>query len=50
MASAGGSKSKMPTNKKSAEEIVAGFNMLRTEQRQIVSKIMELENDLTEHK
>lgn len=36
--------------KKSQEEILQGFNILRTEQRQIASKIFELENDLNEHK
>lgn len=37
-------------SKKSPEETIAGFNILRTEQRQIASKIFELENDLNEHK
>ncbi len=36
--------------KKSPEELIAGFNVLRQEQRQIASKIFELENDLNEHK
>jgi len=36
--------------KKSAEETIAGFNALRTEQRQVASKIFELENDLNEHR
>lgn len=36
--------------RKSAEELVAGFNLLRGEQRQIAAKIYELESDLTEHK
>ncbi|ODM94930.1 Prefoldin subunit 2 [Orchesella cincta] len=44
---AGGSSGK---SKKSPEETIAGFNVLRTEQRQIASKIFELENDLNEHK
>jgi len=36
--------------KRSAEETIAVFNALRNEQRQIASKIFELENDLNEHK
>lgn len=40
------SKKKGP--RKSAEELVAGFNVLRGEQRQIASKIYELEGDLSE--
>ncbi|CAG5054718.1 unnamed protein product [Parnassius apollo] len=35
---------------KSAEEIFAGFQNLRTEQRQLANKISELEMDLNEHK
>jgi len=42
------SKKKGP--RKSAEELVAGFNVLRGEQRQIASKIYELEGDLSEHR
>jgi len=36
--------------KKSQEELLAGFNALRTEQRQIANKIYEIENEYTEHK
>ena len=32
--------------KKSPEEIIAGFNALRNDQRQIASKLYELDNDL----
>ncbi|CAK1585795.1 unnamed protein product [Parnassius mnemosyne] len=35
---------------KSAEEIFAGFQNLRSEQRQLANKISELEMDLNEHK
>ncbi|VVC91070.1 prefoldin subunit 2 [Leptidea sinapis] len=35
---------------KSSEEIFAGFQTLRTEQRQLANKITELEMDLNEHK
>ena len=35
---------------KSNEEIVQGFQKLRAEQRQLVSKLSELEMDLNEHK
>merc|ERR1719211_325040 len=35
---------------KSQEEIVAGFNAMRNEQRQIASKTNELQQDLNEHK
>lgn len=35
---------------KSSEEIFAGFQTLRTEQRQLANKISELEMDLNEHK
>ena len=34
----------------SQEQIVAGFNQLRQEQRQLDNKIVELEGDVTEHK
>lgn len=34
----------------SQEQIVAGFNQLRQEQRQLANKIVELEGDVTEHK
>jgi len=34
----------------SQEQIIAGFNQLRQEQRQLANKIVELETDLTEHK
>ena len=37
-------------SRKSPEELIAGFNLLRGEQRQIAGKIYELEGDLTEHK
>lgn len=36
--------------KKSSEEVFAGFQNLRTEQRQLANKISELEMDLNEHK
>ena len=35
---------------KSNEEIVQGFQKLRSEQRQLVNKLSELEQDLNEHK
>ena len=35
---------------KSNEEIVQGFQRLRNEQRQLASKLSELEMDLNEHK
>ena len=35
---------------KSQEEIVAGFNAMRNEQRQIASKTNELQQDINEHK
>ncbi|CAG9787579.1 unnamed protein product [Diatraea saccharalis] len=35
---------------KSSEEIFAGFQTLRSEQRQLANKISELEMDLNEHK
>lgn len=35
---------------KSNEEIFAGFQTLRAEQRQLANKISELEMDLNEHK
>ncbi len=35
---------------KSNEEIIQGFQRLRTEQRQLASKLSELEMDLNEHK
>jgi len=45
------SESKKPKiMKKSPEEAVAGFNALRNEQRQIASKIYELDSDLSEHR
>lgn len=36
--------------KKSSEEVFAEFQTLRAEQRQLASKISELEMDLNEHK
>ena len=39
----------MKDNKKSQEEIVARFNQMRNEQRQIASKTNELQQDLNEH-
>jgi len=36
--------------KVSPEEVVAGFNGLRNEQRQIANKIYELDSDLNEHR
>lgn len=35
---------------KSNEEVVQTFQRLRTEQRQLVNKLSELEMDLNEHK
>lgn len=35
---------------KSNEEIVQGFQRLRSEQRQLANKLSELEMDLNEHK
>jgi hypothetical protein len=35
---------------KSNEEVIQGFQRLRTEQRQLASKLSELEMDLNEHK
>nr|CAG4638878.1 EOG090X0L97 [Cyclestheria hislopi] len=35
---------------KSGEDIIQGFQKLRTEQRQLASKLSELEMDLNEHK
>lgn len=44
-------KSSTKTGKaKSSEEIFAGFQTLRNEQRQLANKISELEMDLNEHK
>jgi len=34
----------------SNEQIIAGFNELRSEQRQVANKVAELEADLSEHK
>ena len=36
--------------KKSQEEIVAHFNKLRQEQRNLATKLSELQMDLNEHK
>lgn len=41
---------KTSENKKTPEEAVAGHNLLRLEQRQIATKIFELESDLAEHR
>lgn len=49
MASKTGSKNVLNKPKPSQEQIVGGFNQLRQEQRQLASKIMELESDVTEH-
>lgn len=35
---------------KSSEEVFAGFQALRAEQRQLANKISEIEMDLNEHK
>ena len=35
---------------KSNEEIIQGFQRLRTEQRQLANKLSEVEMDLNEHK
>lgn len=41
----------LPKNaSKSNEEIIQGFQRLRTEQRQLANKLSELEMDLNEHK
>ena len=37
-------------SKKSQEEIIAQFNKLRGEQRQLATKLSELQSDLNEHK
>ena len=37
-------------DKKTQEEIIAGFQALRAEQRSIAAKINELQQDLNEHK
>lgn len=37
-------------DKKGQEEIVAGFQSLRNEQRSVAAKINELQQDLNEHK
>ena len=39
----------MKDTKKSQEEIVARFNQMRNEQRQIATKTNELQQDLNEH-
>ncbi|XP_022121604.1 prefoldin subunit 2 [Pieris rapae] len=44
------SSSGMGTKSKSNEEVFAGFQTLRNEQRQLANKISELEMDLNEHK
>ena len=44
------SKSSAKNAAKSNEEIIQGFQKLRGEQRQLVSKLSELEMDLNEHK
>ena len=36
--------------KKNQEEIIAGFNKLRNEQRTIAGKLSEVQMDLSEHK
>ena len=38
------------TDKKNQEAIIAGFNNLRNEQRNLASKQNELQQDLNEHK
>jgi len=38
------------TSKQNAEEIIAGFNKLRMEQRQTAQKVAELEQELNEHR
>ena len=40
----------MAAKKLSQEEIVAQFNKLRQEQRQLANKLSELNMDLNEHK
>ncbi len=37
-------------DKKGQEEIIAGFQSLRNEQRSVAAKINELQQDLNEHK
>nr|CAG4645974.1 EOG090X0L97 [Lynceus sp. MCZ IZ 141354] len=44
------SKATAKPSSKSGEEIVQGFQRLRNEQRQLVSKLSELEQDSNEHK
>lgn len=53
MATDVGKKQVKPSSKNAAktnEEIIQGFQRLRTEQRQLASKLSELEMDLNEHK
>jgi len=42
--------SKAKPKSASNEQIIAGFNELRSEQRQVANKVAELEADLSEHK
>lgn len=49
-AAASSSKSAPKGGKKTNEEVIAGFQALRAEQRQLATKISELEMDLNEHK
>lgn len=44
------SKAGKASKKMSQEQIVAGFNQLRQEQRAMASKIVEVEADVNEHK
>lgn len=47
----GDSKSAKPAKKQfTQEQIIAGFNQLRTEQRTLAAKVVELESDQNEHK
>ncbi|XP_037088190.1 prefoldin subunit 2-like isoform X2 [Pollicipes pollicipes] len=38
------------TAKNSAEEVIQGFNKIRSEQRQLAQKVAELEQELNEHR
>ena len=39
-----------PTSQANAENVIAGLNVLRNEQRGLASKLAELQMDLNEHK
>lgn len=50
MAGTSGASATSDKEKKTPEQTVAAYNALRLEQRQIATKIYELENDLSEHR